>query len=291
MKSKRFLSALCIITMFATLSACGNAKEDTSAEHTKSENSASEPAESEEESSSEIAAEETTAEEPETSAAESTVSEVPVTSEASTDPADVWSNTVEKDIADTLAALDTEYEQLKNELNTYEAYAQNPDKMEAFYDRVRAVNQELGIKVCEYGIAYAEEVVNSDNSFDDKYDALEDMYDIMYDDAGEDIYKGIYDGILEDMYDDFYDGLLDDAYDKTAYDEWYDKRSNEYDWWSDARSDVYDDWSDFRSDIYDFWTDVRGEMWDNDTERASKKIEKFREKVEKMKAENGTTEE
>lgn len=281
MKSKRFLSALCITAMFATLSACGNSTENSSAESTKSENSVSEPVESEKAESSEDSAEESSAEKQESSAENAEGS-----SAAEEDPDTAWESTVEKDIADTLAALDAEYDQLKNELNTYEAYAQNPDKMEAFYDRVREVNQELGIKMCEYGIAYAEDVVNSEKSFDDKYDALENIYDVLYDDAGDDIYDGIYDGILEDMYDDFYDGLLEDAYDTTPYDAWYGKRSNEYDWWSDARSDVYDDWTDFRSDIYDFWSDVRGEMWSNDTERAAKKIEKFRGKVEKMKGES-----
>ena len=52
-------------------------------------------------------------------------------------------------------------------------------------------------------VDHAEQIVNSDMYFDEKYDALDDLYNIIYDDAGDDIYDEFYDGILNDMYDDF----------------------------------------------------------------------------------------
>lgn len=190
---------------------------------------------------------------------------------------------VSTDVETVISALKSEYEELAADVDTYEKYLENTDKVEAFYEQVCEDTLCLCIRMREYSINYAEEIMASDKSNRDKYKDLEEIYDRIYDDAGDDIYDEIYDGILDDMYDDFYDGILDDAYDSAPYDEWSDARSDEYDWWSDARSDVYDEWSDFRSDVYDFWTDVRGELWDDDIERAEKKIVDFREDIEKMK--------
>ncbi len=191
---------------------------------------------------------------------------------------------VSTDVENTVSAIKSEYEKLVTEIDTYEKYLENTDKVEAFYKQVYEDTKYLCIRMREYSINYAEEIVASDKSNDDKYKDFEELYDCIYDDAGDDIYDGIYDGILDDIYDDFYDGILDDAYDNGApYDEWSDARSNEYDWWSDARSDVYDEWSDFRSDVYDFWSDMRSELWDDDIERAKEKIVDFQEDIEKVK--------
>ena len=159
-------------------------------------------------------------------------------------------------------------------------YKSNTEKMEAFYDHVIASHQELTVRLRKYALAYAEIVLASDS--DDKYDEMEEMYDVIYDRAGEEIYDEIYDGILENMYDAFYDGILEEAYDTVEYSEWSDFRSEEYDWWSDARSEVYDEWSDFRSEVYDFWSDMRSELWDDNMEKAMEEIEDFRADIEKM---------
>ena len=191
---------------------------------------------------------------------------------------------VSTDVEDTISAIKLEYEKLVTEIDTYEMYLESTDKVEAFYKKVYDDTKNLCIRMREYSINYAEAIMASDKSNDDKYKDFEGLYDCIYDDAGDDIYDEIYDGILDDIYDDFYDGILDDAYDNGApYDEWSDARSNEYDWWSDARSDVYDEWSDFRSDVYDFWSDMRSELWDDDIERAEEKIVDFQEDVEKLK--------
>ena len=135
----------------------------------------------------------------------------------------------------------------------------------------------------DYSLKYAELIINSDKSFDEKYDDFEELYNSIYEDGGEDILDGIYDGILDDMLDDFYDGILDD-YDADSFDsDWYSIRSNEYGNWSDTRSDVYSFWSDFRSDVYGFYSDMRSEMFSKDIERANKKISRFEEKEAKIK--------
>ncbi len=193
--------------------------------------------------------------------------------------------TISTDVDSTISAMIAKYEKIITDIDTYEKYLGNTDKVEAFYGQICEDTKQLCIRMREYSINYAEAIMASDKSNDDKYKDFEKLYDCIYDDAGNDIYDEIYDGILDDIYDDFYDGILDDAYDNGApYDEWSDARSNEYDWWSDARSDVYDEWSDFRSDVYDFWSDMRSELWDDDIERAEEKIADFRKDIEKIKS-------
>ena len=189
------------------------------------------------------------------------------------------------DIENTVASIKTEYEKLVMEIDTYDKYLENTEKMEAFYKLVCEENRLLCIRMREYSAAYAKEIMASDKSNDEKYDDLEELYDCIYDDAGDDIFDEIYDNILDDIFDDFYDGLLDDAYDNGApYAEWSDARSDEYHRWSDARSDVYSDWSDFRSDVYGFWSDMRSALWKDDIEKAEKEIEDFQADIEKLKS-------
>lgn len=190
---------------------------------------------------------------------------------------------ISKDVGSSISELKTEYEQLREEINTYDKYSENTDKIEAFYNNVSKTNNELCFKMYEYSLSYAELIIKSDKPYDSKYDDLEEIYDNVYDDARDDIYDGIYDGVLDDIYDDFYDGILKDAYDNVPYDKWSDVRSDEYDLWSDTKSDVYDVWSDCGSDIYDFWSDLRRYFWKNDTEKAEKKIEDFRNDIKKLK--------
>lgn len=192
---------------------------------------------------------------------------------------------VTADVENTVASIRTEYEKLATEIDTYDKYLENTDKIEAFYEQVCEENRLLCIRMREYSIIYAQEIMASDKSNDEKYDDLEELYDCIYDDAGDNLYDEIYDDILDDLYDDFYDGILDDAYDNGApYAEWSDARSDEYHRWSDSRSDVYGEWSDFRSDVYGFWSDMRSALWKDDIEKAEKEIADFQEDIEKIKS-------
>lgn len=206
-------------------------------------------------------------------------SEQAITSEFNIDDAELI---VTSDVEYTIAALKAEYDALVMDIDTYEIYLENTDRIEAFYDKLVEANHQLCIRMRKYSAEWAEAIMLSDKANDDKYDDFDDIYDTVYDDAGDEIYDGIYDGILNDMYDQFYDGILDDAYKSAEYDEWSDARSDEYDWWSDSRSDVYDDWSDSRSDIYDFWSDMRSELWDDDVDKATEKLNDFKDDVEKL---------
>lgn len=266
MKSNRLIALLCATAMLVSFTACDSKNEDKSSSEAKS-SSAESTEKDETENKNDAPKEEET--------------KVPY---ANTD--DDLDDIVIKDVEDTVAALNVDYETLKAEINTYTKYLDSTDKMEAFYAKIRDTNYILCVRMYEYSLDYAESIVNSNMPNDDKYDELEELYDSIYDDGGDEIYDRIYDGILEDIYDDFYDGLLDDAYDNdeySEYSEWSDARSDEYERWSDTRSQVYEDWSDMRSDIYEFQSDLRGELWSDDIDKALEKIEDFREDIEKLK--------
>ncbi len=188
-----------------------------------------------------------------------------------------------QDTEEVVNGLIAEWQMLSESAAAYDIYLENAEKIEEFYEKIINNSEEICIKLQEYAVYYAELIMCSDMSNDDKYDAFGDLYDCIYDDACDEIYDEIYDGILDDMYDAIYDGVLDDAYDNVPYDEWSDARSDEYDWWSDARSDVYDAWSDARSNIYDFWSDIRSDLWDDDIKKAEKTLLDYKSDVEKIK--------
>ncbi|MBQ3601113.1 MAG: hypothetical protein II992_07950 [Lachnospiraceae bacterium] len=262
MKSKRFIAMICVSTTLLSLSACGSGKEEKNSTNEVTSTSM-ETSEKEESFSSE--------------------EKLNVSTEETAGSIEELNERVEKDVDDTIIALKSEYERLKVDINTYKKYVKNTDKMEAFYANVYEVNKGICKKMYEYSLDYAELIIRSDKSNDDKYDDLEELYDNIYEDVGEKVYDEIYDGILDEMYKDFYDGILENAYDNAPYDEWSDARANEYDWWSDTRSDTYDDWSDCRSDVYDFWSDIRKEIWDDDIQKAEKKMKDFQEEIDKLK--------
>lgn len=174
---------------------------------------------------------------------------------------------VSKDVTDTIAALDSEFKTISADINTYDKYKSNKEKVNEFYTKIQNDINLLCIRLREYSVTYAEMIISSDKSFDDKYDDFDDLYDNIYEDAREEIYDEIYDDMFDDLYDTFYDGILKDAYDNVPYKEWSDIHSVEYEMWSDTHSEIYDIWSDAGSDIYDFWSDMRSEMWNKDIEK------------------------
>lgn len=191
---------------------------------------------------------------------------------------------VDKDVIDTEAKLRAEYDELTAEIDTYDKYVKNKSKVEEFYNTIHEETKAICIRMREYSIAYTEIVMKGNETNDDKYDAMEDLYDIIYDDACGDIYDLIYDDLLGDMYDYIYEGVVSDGYDYTGYEQWSDTSSEAYDMWSDSLSDVYDEWSDALSGIYDFWSDVCGCIYDGGTEDVKEEIAKFREEIDGLKS-------
>lgn len=197
---------------------------------------------------------------------------------------------VPQEIDSRVVALNEKYEKLQTEIDTYDKYIANKEKMTDYYASVYNDMQDTCIRMREYCVKYSQIILESDKANDEKYDDLEEMYDVVYDDAGEDIYDEFYDGVLEDIYDVYYDGILDEAYDTVEYEEWSNARSEEYENWSDTRSDTYELWSDFRSEVYEFWSDLRSEFWDDDLESAKDKIQDFQNDIVELKEEGGAKE-
>lgn len=196
---------------------------------------------------------------------------------------------IEEHLAASIASLNTQWEELAAEIDTYEKYVENAERVSAFYQTVIDETDQMCIMLFEYSAAYARMVLDSDMSADDKYDAIEGINDCLYEDACDEINDEIYDGLLEDMNDYFYEGILDDAQDDVDYSDWYDVCSDEYDQWYDTASEVYDLYYDAASEIYSFYYDMASELYSHDLERAEKIYERFLEKIAKAKGQdNGT---
>ena len=180
---------------------------------------------------------------------------------------------------DTLLA---EYDALVAGVDDYTSYIAKKSEIEAFYQKILSTSAQLCIQACSLAADYAEQILASSKTIDEKYEDMDDIYDLFYDDIGDEIYDGIYDGILDDIYDDLYDGALDDQPDDVKYKDWSDTRSKEYKMWSNTRSDTYGHWSDYRSDVYGFWSDMRSKLWRDDLDGAYEELEDFREDIARM---------
>ena len=185
--------------------------------------------------------------------------------------------------------MNAEWEKLKEEVNTYDIYLNEIEKVETYYDKIQSTTEQLCIRLYAYSANCAELILSSNKEYRDKYDDLEMINDIIYKNACEEIKDRIYDGILEDIKDTFYDGIIKDAEDTVSYSDWYDTRSNEYDIWYDTRSEVYEIYYDTGSDIYEFYYDLRGDVYSNDMESANKTLQDFQEDVSKIASKGGET--
>ena len=152
------------------------------------------------------------------------------------------------------------YEQVGD---TYDGYVANAQAVQDWYDLAVSETEALGQRTLENARLYYMAVVNTvDHEDSDALEAaMDDLYDLIYDDAFDDYYDAIYDEAFDDVYDKYYDGIIDDAYDSVEYDEWYETKSDAYEAWFDAKSDVYDGWFDAKSDVYSEWFDVNSDFY------------------------------
>ena len=195
---------------------------------------------------------------------------------------------IEEHLAATIAALNTQWEELATEIDTYEKYVENAERVSEFYQTIIDETDQMCIMLYEYSAAYARMILDSDMSADDKYDAIDGINDCLYEDACDEINDEIYEGLLDDMNDFFYEGILSDAQDDVDYSDWYDVCSKEYSQWYDTASEVYGLYYDAASEIYSFYYDMASELYGRDFERAEKIYERFLEKIAKAKGQGGT---
>ncbi|MEE1318249.1 MAG: hypothetical protein UHD05_01960 [Ruminococcus sp.] len=190
---------------------------------------------------------------------------------------------VAEDVETTVNGLSSEWATLSTKITTYDDYVKNAEIVEEFYKKINSQTEQACVRLQEYAIKYAEMIMASNTSSDDKYEAFDDLSDCIYDDVSDELKEGIYDGLLEEMQDAFYEGVLDDSDDADSYSDWYDVRSDEYENWYDTRSDVYENWYDTRTDIYSFCYDIRTELWNDETEDAEEVLTEYKADVEKLK--------
>lgn len=186
----------------------------------------------------------------------------------------------------SIASLNEQWEALAVEIDTYEKYVENAERVSEFYETVIAETDQMCIMLYEYSAAYARMILDSDMSADDKYDAINGINDCLYEDACDEINDEIYEGLLDEMNDHFYEGILDDAQDDVDYSDWYDVCSEEYSQWYDTASEVYGLYYDAASEIYSFYYDMASELYGQDLERAEKIYERFLEKIAKAKGQD-----
>ncbi|MBO5213704.1 MAG: hypothetical protein J6B86_02910 [Clostridia bacterium] len=190
---------------------------------------------------------------------------------------------IEEQLSNSIDSLSVQWKNLSVEIDTYQKYIDNPQKVSAFYQTVITETEQMSIMLLEYSAIYARTVLDSDMSAEDKYDAIGGINDCLYDDACDEIKDEVYGGILDDMKDFFYEGIIDDAKKEVNYNTWYDVSSKEYNQWYDASSEVYSIYYDTASDIYSFYYDMSGKLYDQDFDRAEKLYNKFLEKVKEAK--------
>lgn len=196
---------------------------------------------------------------------------------------------IEEEYTSRINTLKTEAEALISELNTPDAYIANSDKVKDFYQQIVEETNTLCILMKEYAVRYAELILSSDLSDGDKRDALDGIYDYIYEDASDEIYDEIYDTILDDLYDAFYDGVLDDHPDSVSYEEWDYVTTDEYDQLDYTRDVVYFLKNRLSSDVYKFRSNIRTALYNSDTERAQNKIDEFKKSIESAKQLSGLT--
>lgn len=190
---------------------------------------------------------------------------------------------IEEHVSECLQALNAEWRVLSTEIDTFEEYQKNVDVIEEFHTHITDSAYQILVMIGDYGVQYAEMIMQSDSSTKDKYKDFEDWRDCIYDDACTEVRNAIYDDLLREVKDYYYDGIIKDAKDSVSYSEWSDARADAYGWWSDARGNVYGDWSDMRGDCYSFFSDIRGELYSGDIEGANNELQRFIKKIDKMK--------
>lgn len=211
--------------------------------------------------------------------------EVTAQTQTSDDPYGELESTIETDAESVLTALEDEWKTLSAAVTDYASYVTWGAEINSFYDKIYIASATLCVQMREYSIQYAEAILASEQSFNEMYDDLERIYELIYDDMGDDIYDGIYDGVLDEMYDGLYSGALDDRPEDVEYADWANARSAEYDMWSDMRSETYEQWSDFRSEVYEFYSDLRSEVYQEDMDNVWDEITDFAEDTQEMRGE------
>lgn len=160
----------------------------------------------------------------------------------------------ETDLTAMVSELNSEYETLLEEVDSYNAYKEHPEKIATFYEKVSTETDKLFARYDVYTEAYFRMALDStdenkklDRAFDDYYD---DIYDDIYDDYYDDVYTKLYDNI----YDDFYSDMFDEAYDTLPHREYLDAHSEFYDAYRESHSNIYSKYIDSKNKAHTIYS-------------------------------------
>ena len=172
-----------------------------------------------------------------------------------------------------------------NELNTYEVYAANNDRVDALYRHIVEEINSLCIEMKEYALRYVELILESDVSDSDKSDAIDRMYDYAGDNASEAIYSDIYNKLIGDLYDGFLgnDLVLNSVSVNASFEEWKYLYDDEWYRYRTARDYVYFLGDRLEADVYNFRGDIKTALINGDDERIHEKINQFKASIEVAK--------
>lgn len=188
-------------------------------------------------------------------------------------------------IYECTVALEKEWEKLSKNIDSFDKFKERSEEIKLFHKHLEDSAYLLFVTICDYGVSYAELIMQSDMSDRDKYNAFDGFYNNIYQDACSVVKESLYDELLREIKMYYYDGIIKAAKDNTDYSTWSSARSDTYRWWSDSRSSIYSDWSDTRSTLYSFRSDIRSELYSGNEEEANQELQKFKKKVDKMKEE------
>lgn len=187
-------------------------------------------------------------------------------------------------VDETLSVLTANYDALMADVDTFDAYLENTEAIDAFYEEIVEATDALCLTLREYSLQYAKEIIaDNGDDFGDMSDDLDEIYEEVYDDAKSDIYDDVYYGIIDDLYEAFYNGVVDDGYDSLEYSEWEAISNAAYDSWQAASNKVYDIVSDFDDDIYDFYYDLDDKVWDENIDKINAILDDFAFDIEVLK--------
>ena len=205
---------------------------------------------------------------------------------------------IEAQVKSAIQSLSDCWDTFSGEIDTYDKYVENADRVTKFYEMFKDATKQICEVMREDSVIYANLILSSDESVDDKYEDADDIYDHILKGVCDDIYDDLFEDILEDMYDTYFDGILDDAYYSHDFSAWSSVSSKEYTQWSEASSTVYEEIISVKADIYAFYLQFKDGLYRNDIEAAEKEITKLSDKIVDVKdrgsssyssADNGNT--
>ena len=121
--------------------------------------------------------------------------------------------------ADTMiSTLEKEYTSIPSQIDSYEAYIQNADRIAEWYATMNETTKEFFTGMEKYYEAYYRMMLDTCKNNDELKDSLELFYEEVYEGTFEDLYKKLYEGLFKDIYEDIYEDVLSKADDIVSYD-------------------------------------------------------------------------